>query len=225
MFEQAPPMPNNTSLENNHELINEIAQTNSKRWQDSLGQDAEAVAQLYGPEATFLPTVSPDFKKGPGEAAGYFSHFLEKNPSCQIIEEQVKSLEDNSYLHYGKYNFAVGPTEARQTIEAEFSFVWQQNPAGQWEIIHHHSSMKPSEETAKNLQNILEQNLQGDTIEEEIQNLGPDKYLQSGLQNFVVGPEDNKQIIQTRFSFIWERNKDGQWEITYNHSSLTPSKE
>jgi hypothetical protein len=150
---------------------------------------------------------------------------LEKNPSCQIIEEQVKHLEANSYLHYGKYNFEIGPADARQTIEAEFSFVWQQNPAGQWEIIHHHSSMKPNEETAKNLQTILEKNLTGEIVEEQIQSLSPNKYLQSGLQNFVVGPEDNKQIIKTRFSFIWEKNKDEQWEMTYNHSSLTPSKE
>ncbi len=223
MLEQAPPMPSNTSLENNQEIINELAQANSKRWQDSLGQDAEAVAKLYGPESTFLPTVSPDFKKGPGEAAGYFTHFLEKNPSCQIITEQVKPLDDNNYLHYGKYNFEVGPNEARQTIEAEFSFVWEKNKDGQWEIIHHHSSMKPSEETAKNLQAILEQNIKGDIIEEQIQHLSPDKYLQSGLQNFVVGPEDNKQTIETRFSFVWEKNKDGQWEITHNHSSLRPN--
>jgi uncharacterized protein (TIGR02246 family) len=217
--------PTNTSIETKKETTMEIAQLNSQRWQDALGEDAKTIARLYGPESTFLPTVSPDFKKGPGEAAEYFTHFLEKNPSCKIIEEQVRPLGENSYLHYGKYDFEIGPSEQRQMVEAEFSFVWEKNEDNQWEIIHHHSSIKPSEKEALNFKNILEKNTKGEIIEEQVQHLGPDKYLQSGLQNFIIGPEDAQQIIEARFSFIWEKNKDGAWEITHNHSSMKPKQE
>jgi hypothetical protein len=53
MFEQAPPMPSNTSLENNQETINELVQANSNLCLDSLGHVSVAVSNLYGPESIF----------------------------------------------------------------------------------------------------------------------------------------------------------------------------
>jgi uncharacterized protein (TIGR02246 family) len=117
---------------------------NFEQWNNALlSGEPQVVAGLYASDATFLPTVSPDFKKGPGEVAEYFTHFLEKNPSGKIMDEVVQILYTDSYLHSGLYNFEIGSTDNRQTIEARFSFVWKKNETGQWEIIHHHSSTRP----------------------------------------------------------------------------------
>ncbi len=133
-----------TLLDDKNKDIKEVAKNNYDKWGAALlEKDPEIVAKLYSDESTFLPTVSPDFKKGPNEAAEYFTHFLEKNPSGKIISEEIQELGPDSYLHSGLYDFEVGPPDNRQVIEARFSFVWKKNEAGEWEIVHHHSSTKP----------------------------------------------------------------------------------
>lgn len=124
----------------------EIARENFSMWSDAVETGyPKKVAELYAESATFLPTVSEEFKKGQEGAEEYFKHFLEKNPIGEIIEEEVQTLGDNFYLHSGMYNFEVGPDNDRQIMEARFSFVWEQNEQGEWKIIHHHSSAKPKE--------------------------------------------------------------------------------
>ena len=122
----------------------ELARNNFALWNEALrSREAAEVAALYDSAATFLPTMSNEFKKGPDGAEEYFKHFLEKNPEGEIVEDEYQPLGDDSYLHSGLYNFSVGPEDDRQTVEARFSFVWQKDEAGEWKIIHHHSSLLP----------------------------------------------------------------------------------
>lgn len=122
------------------------ARENFSTWNRALESgDAKQVALLYSEDATFLPTVSGKFKIGQADAEEYFQHFLEKNPTGEIIDDKVQILGTDSYLHSGMYNFKVGPDSNRQTVEARFSFVWNKNDQGKWKIIHHHSSTKPKE--------------------------------------------------------------------------------
>jgi uncharacterized protein (TIGR02246 family) len=127
--------------------IEKIAKKNFSRWQEALATgNPEAVANLYAPEATFLPTLSAEFKREPSGVQDYFKHFLKKTPSCKIVEEAVQKLGPACYLHSGLYNFEVGPVDCRQTVEARFSFVWRKNPQEEkWQIVHHHSSLSPQE--------------------------------------------------------------------------------
>lgn len=125
--------------------IEKIAALNFKRWNDALQtRNPEAVAELYTNDASFLPTVSGEFKFGQEEAAGYFEHFLQKFPYGKVMDEKVQITGPNSYLHSGMYNFELGPENERQTVEARFSFVWYRFPNGLWKIAHHHSSVKPA---------------------------------------------------------------------------------
>lgn len=125
--------------------IEKIAKENFERWNSALlTGEAKNVAMLYTEESSFLPTVSPEFKKGQTEAEGYFKHFLEKNPKGEIIADRVQQITESSYLHSGLYNFELGPDENRQIVEARFTFLWEKNEAGEWMIAHHHSSVKPN---------------------------------------------------------------------------------
>ena len=138
-------MPKELETREGKEILEGIAKQNFKTWSEALTtKDPKAVAGLYTPDATFLPTVSGEFKKGQEGAEEYFHHFLEKDPKGEVVEEEVQSLGENCYLHSGMYNFEVNsPEGGRQTVEARFSFVWQKNESGDWKILHHHSSVKP----------------------------------------------------------------------------------
>ncbi len=125
--------------------INEIAQENFKVWAESLKtKDPKKVAELYSDDATFLPTVSGEFKHGQEEAEGYFQHFLEKNPEGKIVAETIQPLGENVYLQSGLYNFQVDKNGSRGVVEARFSFVWKKESDEKWKITHHHSSVRPT---------------------------------------------------------------------------------
>ena len=133
------------------ERLKEIARQNFEKWSQALlTKDPKAVAALYSEDASFLPTVSPDFKHGTVEAEEYFIHFLEKNPEGKVVEETVQLLNQDShheevcYLHSGLYDFLLDDGQGgRKTVQARFSFVWVKTNAG-WKILHHHSSVKPA---------------------------------------------------------------------------------
>lgn len=124
--------------------MKKIAQQNFIRWNNALlSKDPKKVSALYSENCTFLPTLSPDFKKGLAGTEDYFAHFLLKNPTGKVISEAVQEITENTYVHSGMYDFTVGPENKREVVQARFSFIWQQDKNQEWKIIHHHSSLKP----------------------------------------------------------------------------------
>ena len=122
----------------------EVARAMFEKWNQTLAtKDPAAVAALYTADNDFLPTLSPDFKKGTAGAEDYFKHFLEKNPTGEIVADAVQQLGPDAILHSGMYNFTVGPAENRQVVAARFTFVYKKVD-GEWKIAHHHSSLKPA---------------------------------------------------------------------------------
>jgi len=121
-----------------------LARANFERWNDALQtRDARIVAALYSEDATFLPTVSGEFKRGRAGAEGYFHHFLEKHPAGRVVSDAVQALGPDAFVHSGHYDFVLGPAEARLDRLARFTFIWKRDAAGVWLIAHHHSSMRP----------------------------------------------------------------------------------
>jgi len=122
----------------------ELARTNFEIWNKALQtKDPKAVAALYDEANTFLPTLNGEFKQGQEQAEGYFEHFLQKDPSGEIVQDACQPLGPDTYLHSGMYNFTVGPEGDRKVVEARFTYVWKKDAAGNWKILHHHSSVKP----------------------------------------------------------------------------------
>lgn len=127
-----------------NDLIKQTARANFAIWNDALKTgDTKTVAALYAETSTFLPTVNGEFKRGQLQAEEYFKHFLEKNPTGEIVEDEVQILSPTCYLHSGMYNFELGPDNKREIVEARFTFVWEKDAQGKWRIIHHHSSGRP----------------------------------------------------------------------------------
>jgi uncharacterized protein (TIGR02246 family) len=133
-------------------VLKELADQAFSSWNEALlSRDAKNVAALYTEDASFLPTLNPEFKKGRAGAEEYFKHFLEKNPEGEVVEEMVQETavdaegQPTGFLHSGLYNFEVGESDNRQVVEARFTFLWNKDETGAWKISHHHSSVKPLE--------------------------------------------------------------------------------
>ncbi len=143
---------NKIAPEITQETMEAIAYENFKRWNDALQtKDPKKVAELYTEDATFLPTLSGEFKRGKSGAEEYFKHFLEKNPIGEIVQGTVQTIKINNvvyadyYTHSGMYNFEVDSDkrEGRHTVEARFTLDWKKSDQEEWKISHHHSSLKP----------------------------------------------------------------------------------
>jgi uncharacterized protein (TIGR02246 family) len=63
---------------------------------------------------------------------------------------------------------------------------------------------------------------EGTITADDVQTLGPDAYLHSGMYTFMTGPENARAPVQARFSYMW-RKVDGEWKITHHHSSALPA--
>lgn len=130
--------------EYNKQDLQALANDNFNQWNTVLSlKDAKKQASLYTQDATFLPTVSPDFKRGIDWAEDYFEHFLQKNPIWNVIEREVQVVGNDAYLDSGMYDFEIWPEDNRQVVNARFSFVWKRDERWDWKVIHHHSSVVP----------------------------------------------------------------------------------
>ncbi|MFA5184842.1 MAG: SgcJ/EcaC family oxidoreductase [Patescibacteria group bacterium] len=150
MFRQENDLEKINRHQEKETRLQELAAAQFARWNQALlSRDPHMVASLYSPEASFLPTLNPEFKNGQPGAEEYFHHFLEKNPEGKVVAEAVQEVASDqsgntaAFLHSGLYDFLVGPAEQRGTAEARFTFLWQKDENGDWKIRHHHSSLKP----------------------------------------------------------------------------------
>ena len=122
-----------------------IAKELFDKWNNLLQtKNKNKVVEMYSEDATFLPTLSGKLKRGIKGAIEYFEHFLTKNPQGTIIESVVQESNDKGTIIYsGLYDFEVGVDDARESIRARFTYVFQKNLKNEWKIIHHHSSLRP----------------------------------------------------------------------------------
>lgn len=72
-------------------------------------------------------------------------------------------------------------------------------------------------------EHFLLKNPVGKVVEEKVQPIGDDSYLHSGLYNFEIGPTDKRETAKARFTYLWKKDKNGQWKIAHHHSSVLPN--
>lgn len=77
-----------------------------------------------------------------------------------------------------------------------------------------------AEEYFKN--HFLPKSPDGTIMEAKVQELGENAYVHSGLYNFTAGPEDKRQIMEARFTYVWQKDETGDWKIIHHHSSVRP---
>ncbi len=133
----------------NNSAVVKLAENIFSKWNESLQtNDPKKVAEMYSDDASFLPTLNGELKKGKTGAEEYFEHFLQKHPKGKVVESVAVFLNDeNTILFSGLYDFEVDANDSKErtSVEARFTFIFQKKSevADDWEITHHHSSLKP----------------------------------------------------------------------------------
>jgi len=136
-------MTNNEQMKTESNEFEKLASENMSSWLELVKSgDVDKISAMYTDDATFLPTVSGDFKRGKSGAKEYFEHFLAKNPIGKVVVEVVTPVDESSYLYSGMYNFELDTENGRSEVEARFSYFWKK-VNGEWKINHHHSSLRP----------------------------------------------------------------------------------
>jgi hypothetical protein len=62
---------------------------------------------------------------------------------------------------------------------------------------------------------------EGKITDEHVQSISDDAYLHSGMYTFMTGPEDDRQPVLARFTYMW-RMFNGKYKIVHHHSSVVP---
>jgi len=57
----------------------------------------------------------------------------------------------------------------------------------------------------------------------QIQLLGPDAFVSSGMEVFTVASGNARPTVSARFTDVFKRSKDGKWRIVNEHVSMPPT--
>ncbi len=121
-----------------------LVATNFSRWEQALlTRDAAKVADLYAENSTLLPTLAQRVITNRAGVLEYFTFFLSFLPRLSMVEEQVRTIAHDHYLHCGVYRFTLTTNGRENDVDARFSMVWK-NVGSEWKLFHHHSSQAPA---------------------------------------------------------------------------------
>lgn len=115
------------------------------KWEkDFNAGDASAITALYAPDATLFGTLSPSVTSGPDKITAYFAASAKNKTQVKLTgNPTVTKLGDQAFVLSGIYEFSGTRGDGQSfTAPARYSFVVA-NAAGQWRIVHQHSSPQP----------------------------------------------------------------------------------
>jgi uncharacterized protein (TIGR02246 family) len=120
-----------------------------KNWCSAIGTakgNAEAITAFYAPDATLLPTLSPEvlFNREGGGKKAYFEGLTSKTDIRCVPEKLYTHLYGDIAVNAGFYEFRFKDGSGHlQKVPARFTFVYE-NKDGHWLIVSHHSSVVPA---------------------------------------------------------------------------------
>ena len=105
--------------------LEKIAKQNFQHWNQLLQTgDKQKVAGIYLVKGELFGTVSGKIRQGADEIAEYFEHFLKANPAGEVVKRTVVSLDENTYLDQGVYEFTLQQNDGREKkVQANFTYV------------------------------------------------------------------------------------------------------
>ena len=141
---------------------------------------------------------------------------LEKSESTNPLQKNIETIQEIASRNFGLWNKAL-QTENPEEIAALYLIDATFLPTTSDEF-------KKGQYCAKKyFEHILKKNPTAKIIQEEIQILGTNCYLHSGMYNFEVGLSSDRQVVKARFSFLWKKDDQGKWKIVHHHSSVRPT--
>ena len=59
----------------------------------------------------------------------------------------------------------------------------------------------------------------GEVLNREVVYISDSMFLDSGLYRFKLTKDGQEQIVDAKFTFVWRKDKDGNWKIKHHHSA------
>ena len=111
--------------------------------------DVKAVMAQYAPGAVMIDAASPNPSADRNVQTGWAQNFVSMQPAdFKVVDRQIQLLGPDAFVSSGIETFTVAAGQARPTVSARFTDVFQRQKDGSWKIVNEHVSMPPESASA-----------------------------------------------------------------------------
>ena len=106
--------------------------------------DAKAIMAQYAGNAVMIDAAAPNPSADRKVQTGWANNFVSMKPAdYKVVDRHIQIVGNDAFVSSGIETFTVAAGEARPTVSARFTDVFQRQKDGSWKIVHEHVSMPP----------------------------------------------------------------------------------
>jgi len=107
--------------------------------------DVKLVMDQYAPGAVMIDASSPNPSTDRKVQTGWGQNFVSMQPAdFKVVDRQIQIVGPDAFVSSGIETFTVAAGQARPTVSARFTDVFQRQKDGRWKIVNEHVSMPPA---------------------------------------------------------------------------------
>jgi uncharacterized protein (TIGR02246 family) len=107
--------------------------------------DVRKVMDQYAPGAVMIDAASPNPSTDRKVQTGWGQAFVSMQPAdFKVVDRHIQLLGPDAFISSGIETFTVAAGQARPTVSARFTDVFQRQRDGSWKIVNEHVSMPPA---------------------------------------------------------------------------------
>ena len=107
--------------------------------------DVKAVMAQYAPGAVMIDAATPNPSADRRVQTAWAQNFVSMQPAdYKVVDRQIQLLGPDAFVSSGIETFSVAAGQARPTVSARFTDVFQRQKDGSWKIVNEHVSMPPT---------------------------------------------------------------------------------
>jgi ketosteroid isomerase-like protein len=107
--------------------------------------DVKAVMAQYAEGAVMIDAATPNPSRDRKMQTGWAQSFVSMQPAdYKVVDRQIQLLGPDAFVSSGIETFTVAAGQARPTVSARFTDVFQRQKDGSWKIVNEHVSMPPA---------------------------------------------------------------------------------
>jgi ketosteroid isomerase-like protein len=107
--------------------------------------DLNAIMANYANGAVMIDAANPLPSADRKVETGWARAFTSMKPAdYKVTERHIQLIDGDAFISSGIESFSVQAGQARPTVSARFTDVFQRQGDGSWKIVHEHVSMPPT---------------------------------------------------------------------------------
>jgi hypothetical protein len=107
--------------------------------------DVKAVMDQYASGAVMIDAASPNPSTDRKVQTSWGQNFVSMQPAdFKVVDRHIQVVGPDAFVSTGIETFTVAAGQARPTVSARFTDVFQRQKVGRWNIVNEHVSMPPT---------------------------------------------------------------------------------